>query len=181
MIIIDIINKIRGLFLKKQLQNNEIISSVNQVELQIQSLNNRIQLIDCELKTIEDGINSIDKIINKKLLYVNPELFSMSKNTQKINILLCGFYGAPNLGDELMLQTLLSHLNNKNYNITIMVANNINYNICNMFDKDVHFLHMPQNIYDLNIIADNFDVLLFGGGSLIDDLTFGNFIIYTFN
>lgn len=172
MIIIDIINKIRGLFLKKQLQNNEIISSVNQVELQIQSLNNRIQLIDCELKTIEDGINSIEKIINKKLSYVNPELFLMAKKDKKLNILLCGFYGAPNLGDELMLQTLLSHLNNSNYSITIMVANNINYNICNMIDMDVHFLHMPQSIYDLNIIADNFDILLFGGGAIIDDLPF---------
>ncbi len=83
-------------------------------------------------------------------------------------ILIIGFYGAPNLGDELMLETLLEYFDKiPNKKITVLLADNPEYSIDKY--KDIRFIHYPKSLYDFNIMAEQFDYVIFGGGAIIDD------------
>lgn len=90
----------------------------------------------------------------------------------KKRLLIVGYFGASNLGDELMLETLLAHLKDtrQSYEITIMLTNETaditrygNY----------HFISSPKTSSQLNKIAENFDAIICPGGALIDHLNFG--------
>lgn len=85
------------------------------------------------------------------------------------------FFGAPNLGDELMLETFLNYLvryiKNNNTSLTIMLANNPNYSILNYYN--INFIHYPQTQYDYEKIADYYDKVVFVGGAHIDDKNYG--------
>ena len=84
-----------------------------------------------------------------------------------------GFYGAPNLGDELMLETLLQYFPSfKDVDLTIMLSDNPVYDIGSY--PAVNFIHYPKTRYDFNYLAQYFDTLVFGGGAIIDDRFFDN-------
>lgn len=105
--------------------------------------------------------------IMSKLIYTNLELLGLPE-TKKKKVLITGFYGAPNLGDELMLETLLQYFEErKDIQITIMLCDNADYDISRY--KDINFIHYPRNIFEVNSIAGYFDTVVFGGGAVIDD------------
>lgn len=120
----------------------------------------------------ENNLNYYGMIhsIQEEFKYANLELF-MNSPLEGRNILVAGFYGACNLGDELMLQTLLEYLIEGNYgNITVLLCDNLHYNY---FDfPGVRFIHYPQNKFDFNIIAQQYDALIWGGGAIIDDVRY---------
>lgn len=91
-----------------------------------------------------------------------------------IQVLIVGFYGAPNLGDELMLEAILDRIGKRdNIRITIMIADNPKYDIRKY--GNVNFIHYPKNNMDLHIIAKYFDKIIFGGGALLDDSKWEDF------
>lgn len=95
------------------------------------------------------------------------------KDKGKKKILLVGFYGAPNLDDELMLETLLQYFPSfKDVDLTIMLSDNPVYDIGSY--PAVNFIHYPKTRYDFNYLAQYFDTLVFGGGAIIDDRFFDN-------
>ncbi len=95
------------------------------------------------------------------------------KDRGKKKILLVGFYGAPNLGDELMLETLLQYFPSfDDIDLTVMIADNPIYDIGNY--PSINFIHYPKTRYDFNYLAQYFDTLVFGGGAIIDDRFFDN-------
>lgn len=51
-----------------------------------------------------------------------------------------------------------------------MLANNSNYNIFKY--NNVSFIHYPITRFDYDILADYYDVIVFGGGALIDDVDY---------
>ena len=119
-------------------------------------------------KKIKNEISSIKTDIENHFNYENTELLNIKYDNNLKNILIIGFYGAPNLGDELMLETVLDYLELiPNKKITVLLANNPEYSIDKY--KDVRFLHYPKNLYDFNIMAEQFDYYIFGGGAIIDD------------
>lgn len=129
----------------------------NSIEEENRDLRNRIELVNTELKYLKEQFK-----------YSNTELLNIKYDKSVNNILLVGFYGAPNLGDELMLETLLEYLENiPNKKITILLADNPAYSIDKY--KDVRFIHYPKTLYDFNVIAEQFDYIIFGGGAIIDD------------
>lgn len=93
------------------------------------------------------------------------------KKNNKKQILICGFYGAINLGDDLMLETLLNYLNQiENLEITIMLCDKKNIDITNY--GEYNFIHYPTKTNDFAIIAKYFDAVIFGGGALLDDCNY---------
>lgn len=83
-------------------------------------------------------------------------------------VLLCGNYGDANLGDELMLSTVVAHLRaHTNADITVMLMPRIDYDC--LWLGDVHIIHAPNNAADAQHLADFFDAVIFGGGALIED------------
>lgn len=144
-------------------------------------LSGRIEALESRLSTMERSLEDIRyfsehglleaEAMKRKFANYNPELALLS-DAAKTKILICGFYGGNNLGDELMLETLLDYLSPAvDASVTVMLANNSEYNI---FEKDgLHYIHYPQTKYDYDHLASFYDVVIFGGGALINDRDYG--------
>lgn len=143
-------------------------ASSAEMKKRIDELEERLAENEKKLDTISALISSVSSAQDKfavKFTYVNPELASLIDDGKR-RVLLCGFYGGYNLGDELMLETLLDYLSaNDSISVTVMLANNEDYCIYKM--NNVHFIHYPQTRYDFDRIASFFDTVIFGGGALI--------------
>ena len=97
--------------------------------------------------------------------YILDSLCASKKN--KPRVLICGYYGARNLGDELMLQSLLKKLDQKKLDITIMLAP------CLETDASIYapynVIHYPARNDDILLLAKNYDYIVWGGGAVLDD------------
>lgn len=146
----------------------ENINEIKNSQMLIQSLCSQIENINQKIECIEKNSNEILNNINLKFMYSNPEL-TFLENTNKTKILITGFYGAENLGDELMLETLLNYFDEhkSKISLTIMLANNLDYDIFKY--QGINFIHYPKSKFDYNILANYYDIVIFGGGALIDD------------
>lgn len=90
----------------------------------------------------------------------------------KTNVLVAGFFGAKNFGDELMLQSFLVHLHElDNLEISILASNNYQADTRNYSNS--HIIHYPSTDMEIDTLADCFDALIFAGGSHIDDTSYG--------
>ncbi len=108
----------------------------------------------------------------RRFKYVNPEL-AILPTTDKKKVLICGFFGGDNLGDELMLKTVLEYINTEaeDTQITVMLADNPEYDILDFYN--IRFIHYPQSAYDYELLSEYFDKVIFAGGALIDDRDYG--------
>lgn len=159
------------------LENN--LSSYNQkinnIETLLTEYNKKTNKIENFLdmsnqKTSIDTLHQKVNIIANRTLQldcINLELLLLDSNQKKQKILIVGFYGAPNTGDELMLQSILNKIDSNNYSITVLLADNANYKLENY--KNINFIHYPKTNMDINILASYFDKIIFGGGALIED------------
>lgn len=146
----------------------ENINEIKNSQMLIQSLCSQIENINQKIECIEKNSNEILNNINLKFMYSNPEL-TFLENTNKTKILITGFYGAENLGDELMLETLLNYFDEhkSKISLTIMLANNLDYDIFKY--QGINFIHYPKPKFDYNILANYYDIVFLAGGALIDD------------
>lgn len=88
-------------------------------------------------------------------------------------ILLVGWYGAQNFGDELMLHCLLKRYQRKAkvrefFEIAVLIEKNQNYRFLNIPD-DVKCFYPPETEKDIVNACATFDEIILGGGSHIDD------------
>ena len=101
--------------------------------------------------------------------FSNPELLKL-QNEANDGILLCGNYGNPNTGDEWMLDTMIQYLRRySNKKITIMLEPNRIFDPSIYLKYNVNYIHYPQTVYDYDILVEKFDILVFGGGAIIED------------
>ena len=144
---------------------NEIMHENEKRKEELQSLNNSFEN---DKQIIQNQINNVVEELKKGFSYTNVELLNIKYDQALKNILIIGFFGAPNLGDELMLETLLDYFSDiPNKKVTVLLADNPEYSIDKY--KDIRFIHYPKSLYDFNIMAEQFDYILFGGGAIIDD------------
>ena len=128
------------------------------------------------INTVSNNLHHYADLLNDRLSindFFNYEMTSLlnSKKEGKKNVLLVGFYGAYNFGDEIMLQTIIDFLNAKsNVHLTIMLAENDSYDSYQLGDVDV--IHYCRTYSDFSFLASFFDVLIIGGGALLDDKTY---------
>ncbi len=165
--ITSFITKIRKLL---NFDFNHLSNCQNEILNQLVNINNKLENYNITLHSEISKISQITNSIYKEFDYSNLEMNKLMKGNKnnKKQILICGFYGAINLGDDLMLETLLSYLNNiKNIEITIMLCDKKNIDLTNY--GEYNFIHYPTKTDDFNIIAKYFDVVIFGGGALLDD------------
>lgn len=132
-------------------------------------------------------INDIENLVNSSTQQLTNSLKELSSNpvymdfvsleyvldtiestrSRKPRLLICGFYGARNLGDELMLQSLLKRINNNKFDITIMLAEHPEVDAS--IYAPYHVVHYPQRNDDILTLARNYDVIVWGGGAVLDD------------
>ncbi len=159
-------------------REEEIINELNILKEQLNNLKGQFSSLD----NCINNLNSNYCLMNKKVdhlkefvSYGSMETLPLISNSSgdKKKILICGFYGAFNLGDELMLNKMLESIEKiGNYDITIMLCDNP-YTDTTRYGK-YKFIHYPKTRSDLNYIALYYDCLIFGGGALIDDVNYNN-------
>lgn len=125
-----------------------------------------------QIKVIVEENNSINNRMFSEIKNVNTELLPYNIPTDKQKILVMGFFGAPNTGDELMLQSIIDKLDLNNLEVSVMIADNQDF-VLNS-NKNLNYIHYPRTHTDLNILTNYFDKIIFAGGALIDDTQFGN-------
>ena len=104
-------NKLEKGFFKKDSEQKVISEKFDELS---QRIGQSLERLDC----LEDRID----ILSKKLReYVSLEIATLDPGSR---VLIMGFYGARNIGDELMLRTLLDYYDEKNIEVTIMMSDN---------------------------------------------------------
>ena len=177
----------------KQNEIEEKIENLNESNIEsyksIIELNYKMEEENKKLHKIRTEIADINELSNKtienleKLLKNNIDMYNKFKyynidgiqincnNEKKHKVLICGFFGAKNLGDELMLQTMMREINKVgNFRITVMLCDNPEIDIT-QYEK-CEFIHYPTNVMDYNKLAIEYDSLIFSGGALLDDIDY---------
>ncbi len=89
-------------------------------------------------------------------------------------ILVAGWYGADNLGDELMLRAVLEYLSNDALQRTsVLLWDNSTYDRLDL-SHAVHTLHYPATTRELDFLVDSFDIVIWGGGAILDETQFND-------
>lgn len=115
---------------------------------------------------------------SKNMDYVNLEYLYLLQSVKK-KILLAGFYGARNLGDELMLQKVYADLKVDKNNIYVLMCDNKELDVFRY--EGMNILHYPKTKFDYNFLANQFECVVFGGGAVIDDSQYKKENSYTFD
>lgn len=89
------------------------------------------------------------------------------------NIVISGYYGFNNFGDEAILSTLVDHLRSQGMNVTV-ISNN---------PKETSKYYQVNSVKNFNMLSvlfaiANCDVLISGGGSLLQDATSFKSLMY---
>lgn len=156
-----------GAFADQQQSIEEIRHHIITITNNLTELNNQMCLLENQIIWQCVSLSNVNEGQQK---YVNTELglLSIQPQTNKKRVLVVGFYGAPNLGDELMLHTLLHYLIlTDKYDVTVMLAENPEFDAS--VYQNVHILHYSRTVSDFSHLASFFDILILGGGCVIDD------------
>ena len=133
--------------------------------------------IESELDRLKSSLADTRMLLEEVANSVNSEHISSEYMLdsmcvcRKPRVLVLGYYGAKNLGDELMLQSLLKRLDRKDLSITIMLDNN--RNIDASYYAPFNVLHYPTKTDDILKLAQNYDYIIWGGGAVLDDAWYG--------
>ena len=107
--------------------------------------------------------------------YANAEYLRLAQDrasSGEKRILVAGWYGADNLGDELILRAALSHLPEKaSGRTTVLLWDNPTYERLSL-DLRVNTIHYPTTTWQLEALAAAFDIVVWGGGAILDDRQF---------
>lgn len=153
----------------------ELNKKINKIEIDFNNINEKcdiltkkVELLECEISNFNQNYNLMFNFIKEQNKYSNLEMLTLDNNVTKKRVLLMGFYGALNLGDELMLEVIVSKLKKiNNVDLTVMLSENREFDITNY--PSLKIIHHPKSILDINILANYFDTVIVGGGALLDD------------
>lgn len=138
-------------------KNSELISKENQLR--------------ASLKCKELELNEIKKnTLNYIFPHPSADFFYRCLDTShsKKKVLLLGWYGANNLGDEIMLSVMLEQLcNSGDYEVAVIIDKGERY--CVKRREEVAYYYAPCKLETLDELADYFDILIVGGGAHVDD------------
>lgn len=153
-------------------------SRMNDLERRIVELErvNRAQCeqikVQCEqLKLLQERYLGAFRYSN--LEYIGALSTYAASSSKKI--LIAGWYGASNFGDDLMLKTLLGGGFSKDAlrNITVLLWDDP------FFDRlelplVVNAIHYPKTTQQIEQLVNAFDMFVWGGGAILDDHQFDN-------
>lgn len=160
------LNLIKRLQQNAKMAKNTILkiqSDINDLKISVNELKKET---DANKKYLLENVNQINANINQLETRFNFQ--NLRHSHDKKQILVAGFFGAFNLGDEIMLQTILGELSSyPNIEVTIMLSENYS---CDLTKYSTNkFIFYPKSIFEMQSLANYFDTLIFAGGALIDD------------
>lgn len=130
---------------------------IDEISKEVNSLSNEYRDVESNIK--DDLLKIDEKIVNSdykissllsSLDCVNLEYLNLNNCVSRNKVLIVEFYGAPNLGDELMLLTILNKLSSFDniLDIAVMMSENYNFDITGY--PKCKIIHYPKNIIDIN-------------------------------
>ena len=122
------------------------------------------------VRDIQDRISAFEHDRNKPS-YCNLEYLSLNREYTGRRILLAGWYGASNCGDELMMRTMLQHLENRGVRVSVLLWDDPDYDFSRL-PAHADQIHYPCSTWELRQLAEYFDALVWGGGAIIDERQF---------
>lgn len=146
----------------------------NSLEQQIGALQGQVdelrRICDQQAKTIDTYSQLFSKQFQLSL-YSNAEYSNPSRFR---NILVAGWYGANNYGDELMMRTVLEHFSKEALtNVNVLLWDNDTYSRLDL-PPQIGIIHYPNSTWQLEELTEMFDTIVWGGGSILDDQQFDN-------
>lgn len=84
------------------------------------------------------------------------------------HIVICGYYGFANSGDEAVLKSMIEMLRKSMKDVQITVLSNRPELTCQQYQVDAVYRY---HLFKINRIFKKADLFLFGGGSLLQDIT----------
>ena len=134
----------------------------------------RLEAVEKKISSLQDELSDSKRLLRDALYnteeergYLSSEYVRKKRSDQKTRILICGYYGAQNGGDELMLRGVLDSINNNDVEISILLSHNYS------LDSSIYFpyntIHYPKKPDDCRFIAEEFDIVIWGGGAVLDD------------
>ena len=155
-------NKIKKLF------NHVSGRTSSKIEREIVFTQSKISELETKLNIIEKLTRDELYILEEERSYLSSEyILNALPKSKKKRILICGYYGARNCGDELMLQAILKNINTNKYDVTILLASN--HNLDASYYYPYHVLHYPKKVEDCKFLAENYDAIVWVGGAVLDD------------
>lgn len=139
---------------------SDILKATNNLSGRQDLILEKLSRCESELKRIEQSV----RILEASHEYANLEYLALKKS----KILLAGWYGASNCGDELMMRSILKCFSGKGARIAVMLWNDPCYDAGDL-PGFVDIIHYPRSIWHLEQLANQFDVLVWGGGAILDD------------
>ena len=159
----NVISKIKSLLPPTSRACQSQFSSISQQQEQLIQSIDRLSAEVAELKD-ENRILKQFRYINLEYLVGSPE--------DHPRILIAGWYGAENFGDELMLRTILDCMPPEMLShIAVMLWDSPDYPI-NLINPKVKIIHYPSTTWEIDQLVSNYDALVWGGGAIIDDTQF---------
>lgn len=158
--------------IKEKVKKALKVGEIERIELENQKLTKKIDVafdeINLAKEQICENINFLCDLALRNREYLSREYLLLK---DKPSILVCGFYGARNFGDELMLQSILRYFDKKNTKVTILLSDNYDLDASIYSPHDV--IHYPKCSSDILALADNFKTVIWGGGAHLDDFRYG--------
>ena len=149
---------------KMENQLTQVVSATDDITRRLQALEQRLAYFE-----------NLSYETTRAQRYANAEYLRLSHGSHapgEKRILVAGWYGADNLGDELMLRAVLSHLPERALSrTTVLLWDNPTYERLSL-DLRVSTIHYPTTTWQLEALADAFDIVVWGGGAILDDRQF---------
>lgn len=172
----NIISKIKyanRMLIENNKRSEELLSVVSknivEKDLKIQALESQLMEVKQQLGMLSNQLRSNDRFFRlgeENFLYSNLEYLQMQQQSE-YKILLVGFYGAINLGDDLMMRKIYGDLCGKQKNTYVMLCDNEDLEVFRYVPMRI--IHYPKTKFDYSWLANAFDCVIFGGGAIIDD------------
>ena len=146
---------------------------------EVAGVNRRVAGVEAELTNMRELLSENGSLGYN---YVNSEILLLSSlpEIKRKKILIVGFYGAPNLGDEFMMETLVEYLSDdKRIDLTIMLCDSPKYRY--PARTNINYIHYPKTQVDFHYLSRFFDVLIIGGGACIDDAEYSKSDSYRYD
>lgn len=160
---------------------NERIDDVQRVQVETRALQSRsldevnalraqFDPLHDSFRAVQDRFNALEAVRDRPS-YCNVEYLSLNREYTGRRILLAGWYGASNCGDELMMRTMLEHLGGRGARVSVLLWDDPDYDFSRL-PSCADQIHYPRSIWELRQLAEYFDVLVWGGGAIIDERQF---------
>ncbi|QWT17565.1 polysaccharide pyruvyl transferase family protein [Collinsella sp. zg1085] len=139
---------------------------------EIRALQESFDPLHDAFRAVQDRFDALDAHLNKPS-YCNLEYLSLNREHTGRRILLAGWYGASNCGDELMMRTMLQHFEKRGVRVSVLLWDDPDYDFSRL-PACADQIHYPRSTWELRQLAEYFDVLVWGGGAIIDDRQFNH-------